>query len=162
MFASTFATGPLSGADLKNNLKYVNNIHNFILLPSIVLSFIHIYVLTPFFKLDLADAGWTPTTWSHTSNSRGIGGILSWPRHTSKGRIPYGNSLGHWRLMMSGMLYCIYVVASDRYTKTCCSTNLSEKERSITSLCICSWRSYVLNGSFICLLASVSSSLYSS
>ena len=56
-FASTFATGPLSGADLKNNLKYVNNIHNFILLPSIVLSFIHIYVLTPFFKLDLADAG---------------------------------------------------------------------------------------------------------
>jgi hypothetical protein len=56
-FASTFATGPLSGEDLKNNLKYVNNIHNFILLPSIVLSFIHIYVLTPFFKLDLADAG---------------------------------------------------------------------------------------------------------
>ena len=56
-FANSFATRPLSGAYLTNNWKYVNNIHNFILLPSIVLSFIHIYVLTPFFKLDVADAG---------------------------------------------------------------------------------------------------------
>ena len=32
------------------------------------------------------------------------------------------------------------------YMKTCCSTNLLEKERSITSLCICSWRSSILNG----------------
>ena len=58
-FASSSTTRrPLSGATLQNNMKYVNeNIHNFILLPSIVLSFIHIYVLTPFFKLDLADAG---------------------------------------------------------------------------------------------------------
>ena len=67
---------------LKKIMKCVsNNIHNFILLPSFVLSFIHIYVLTPFFKLDVADAGWTPTTRSHKSNWRGIGGILSWPRH---------------------------------------------------------------------------------
>ena len=43
-------------------MKYVNNnIHIFILLPSFVLSFIYsyIYVLTPFFKLDVSDAGWT-------------------------------------------------------------------------------------------------------
>ena len=57
-FASSSTTRPLSGATLKNNMKYVNNnIHNFILLPSFVLSFIHINVLTPFFKLDVADAG---------------------------------------------------------------------------------------------------------
>ena len=48
----------LSGATLENNVKCVSkNIHNFILLPSFVLSFIHIYVLTPFYKLGLADAG---------------------------------------------------------------------------------------------------------
>ena len=61
-FASSSTTRPLSGATLTNNMKYVNNIHNFILLPSIVLSFIHIYVLTPFFKLDVGDAERTPTT----------------------------------------------------------------------------------------------------
>ena len=78
-FASPSATRPVSGATLTNNMKCVsNNIHNFILLPSFVLSFIYsyIYVLTPFFKLDLSDAG-TPSTSSHASNSRGIGGILS-------------------------------------------------------------------------------------
>ena len=58
-FASSPTTRrPLGGATLKNNIKYINNnIHNFILLPSFVLSFIHIYVLTPFFKLGLAAAG---------------------------------------------------------------------------------------------------------
>ena len=57
-FASSSATRPVSGATLKNNMKCVsNNIHNFILLPSFVLSFMHIYVLTPFFKLDVAYAG---------------------------------------------------------------------------------------------------------
>ena len=77
-FASSSATRPVSGATLTNNMKYVNNnIHNFILLPSFVLSFIHIYVLTPFFKLALGAAGGNPTTRSHKSNSRGIGGILS-------------------------------------------------------------------------------------
>lgn len=58
--ASSSATRPVSGAGtLMNNMKYVNNnIHNFILLPSFVLSFIHsyIYVLTPF-KLDVSEAG---------------------------------------------------------------------------------------------------------
>ena len=78
-FASTSTTRrPLRGATLKKIMKCVsNNIHNFILLPSFVLSFIHIYVLTPFFKLALGAAGGTPTTRSHKSNSRGIGGILS-------------------------------------------------------------------------------------
>ena len=60
-FASPSATRPVSGAGtLTNNMKYVNNnIHNFILLPSFVLSFIHsyIYVLTPFFNLDVSEAG---------------------------------------------------------------------------------------------------------
>ena len=42
--------------------------------------------------------------------------------------------MGVWRLMMSGMLYCIYVVASDIYTKTCCSTKHGERE--VTSLYI--------------------------
>ena len=63
-FASTSTMRrSLSEATLKNNIKYVNNnIHNFILLPSFVLSFIHIYVLTPFFKLDAGDAARTPAT----------------------------------------------------------------------------------------------------
>ena len=58
-FASTSTVRqPLSGATLKKILMCVsNNIHNFILIPSFVLSFIHIYVLTPFFKLDVSDAG---------------------------------------------------------------------------------------------------------
>ena len=56
-FASPSATRPVSEGTLTNNMKYVNNVHNFILLPSIVLSFFHIYVLTPFFKLVVADAG---------------------------------------------------------------------------------------------------------
>ena len=57
-FANLSATRPVSGATLTNNMKCVsNNIHNFILLPSFVLSFIHIHVLTLFFNLDVADAG---------------------------------------------------------------------------------------------------------
>ena len=56
--SSTTRLAKISGATLKDNLMCVsNNIHNFIILPSFVLSFIHIYVLTPFFKLDVADAG---------------------------------------------------------------------------------------------------------
>ena len=44
--ASPSATRPVSGAGtLTNNMKCVNNnIHNFILLPSFVLSFIHSYI----------------------------------------------------------------------------------------------------------------------
>ena len=38
-------------------------------------SYIYIYILTPFFKLDRPEEGWTPTRVSPTSNSRGIGGI---------------------------------------------------------------------------------------
>ena len=76
--SSTTRRSLISGATLKKNMKCVSkNIHNFILLPSFVLSFIHIHVLTLFFNLAVADAGRTPTTRSHTSNSRGIGGILS-------------------------------------------------------------------------------------
>ena len=62
-FASPSATRPVSGATLTNNMKCVNNnIHNFILLPSFVLSFIYSYIyiyicIDPFFKLDLSDAG---------------------------------------------------------------------------------------------------------
>ena len=57
-FASPSATRPVSGATLTNNMKCVNNnIHNFILLPSFVLSFIHTHVLTHFFYLDLTAAG---------------------------------------------------------------------------------------------------------
>ena len=44
-FASPSATRPVSGATPTNNMKCVNNnIHNFILLPSFVLSFIHSYI----------------------------------------------------------------------------------------------------------------------
>ena len=77
--ASPSATRPVSGATLANNMKCIsNNIHNFILLPSFVLSFIYsyIYVLTPFFKLDFSEAGSTPSRRSYARNSRGIGGIL--------------------------------------------------------------------------------------
>ena len=56
--------------------------------------------------------------------------------------------------------YIVYMqlVVLDRYTKTCCSTNLSEKERSLLSVYV--HDDHVINDSFICLLASVSSSLY--
>ena len=59
-FASPSATRPVGEGTLMNNMKCVsNNIHNFILLPSFVSSFIYsyIYVLTPFFKLDVPEAG---------------------------------------------------------------------------------------------------------
>ena len=56
--SSTMQRLLISGPTLKNNMKCVSkNIHNFILLPSFVLSFIHTHVLTLFFNLDLADAG---------------------------------------------------------------------------------------------------------
>ena len=60
MFASSSTTGRsrISGATLKNSMKCIRkNIHNCILLPSFVLSFIHTHVLTLFFDLDLAAAG---------------------------------------------------------------------------------------------------------
>jgi hypothetical protein len=67
--ASSFAKKSLGGASLNKILKYVNNIHNFILSQSIVLiSFIYI--------LDLEEVGRTPTRGSPTRNSRGVGGIL--------------------------------------------------------------------------------------
>ena len=76
-FASPSATRHVNEGTLTNNMKCVsNNIHNFILLPSFVLSFIHIYVLTPFFKLDFSEAGSIPSRRSYARNSRGIGGIL--------------------------------------------------------------------------------------
>ena len=44
-FVSPSATRPVSGATLTNNMKCVNNnIHNFILLPSFVFSFIFSYI----------------------------------------------------------------------------------------------------------------------
>ena len=62
-FASPSATRPVGEGTLMNNMKCVsNNIHNFILLPSFVLSFIHTHVLTLFFDLDLAAAVLAPTT----------------------------------------------------------------------------------------------------
>ena len=59
-----------------STLKYVNNIHSFILLPSIVLSFIQlIYIHIDLLLKDACHAGEAPTRPAHTSNSRGIGGI---------------------------------------------------------------------------------------
>ena len=56
--SSTTRLAKISGDTLKDNLMCVsNNIHNFVLIQSFVLSFIHIYVLTTFFKLALAAAG---------------------------------------------------------------------------------------------------------
>ena len=56
--SSTTRRPRISGATLKNSMKYVSkNIHNYILLPSFVLSFIHTHVLTLFFGLDLTVAG---------------------------------------------------------------------------------------------------------
>jgi hypothetical protein len=54
---------------------YVNNIHSFILLPSIVLSFIQLIHFDLLLK-DEGIAGDAPTTGAHTSNSTGIGRIL--------------------------------------------------------------------------------------
>jgi hypothetical protein len=50
---------------------YVNNIHSFLLLSSIVLSFIQlIYIYIDLLKL-VSDAGEAPTNLVHKSNSRG-------------------------------------------------------------------------------------------
>jgi hypothetical protein len=53
---------------------YINNIHSFILLPSIMLSFIQLIHIDLLLK-DEGIVGDTLTTGAHTSNSRGIGGI---------------------------------------------------------------------------------------
>jgi hypothetical protein len=52
---------------------YVNNIHSFILLPSIVLSFIQLIHIDLLLK-DEGIAGDAPTTGTHMSNSREIVG----------------------------------------------------------------------------------------
>ena len=66
----------MSGNLIRTYFKYVNNIHSFILLPSIVLSFIQlIYIHIDLLLIDPKDAGAAPTKLAHTSNSRGVGGI---------------------------------------------------------------------------------------
>jgi hypothetical protein len=65
---------------------YVNNIHSFILLPSIVLSFIQLIHIDLLFE-DEGIAGDAPTTEAHTSNSRGIGRIPDEEGHRSKRRV---------------------------------------------------------------------------
>jgi hypothetical protein len=65
----------VSGEHVPRTLIYVNNIHSFLLLSSIVLSFIQlIYIHIDLLKV-VSDAGEAPTNPTHTSNSRGAGGI---------------------------------------------------------------------------------------
>ena len=74
--ASTSGVRLVRGELMISTLKYVNNIHSFILLPSIVLSFIQlIYIHIDLLLKDAWHAGEAPTRSARTSNSRGIGGI---------------------------------------------------------------------------------------
>jgi hypothetical protein len=74
---STSSSGgtPVSGEHVPRTLMYVNNIHSFLLLSSIVLSFIQfIYIHIDLLKV-VSDAGEAPTNPAHKSNSRGAGRI---------------------------------------------------------------------------------------
>jgi hypothetical protein len=73
--ASTSGGTPVSGEHVPRTLMYGNNIHIFLLLSSIVLSFIQlIYIHIHLLKV-VSDAGEAPTNPAHTSNSREAGGI---------------------------------------------------------------------------------------
>jgi hypothetical protein len=73
--ASSSGGTPVSGEHIPQTLMYVNNIHSFLLLSSIVLSFIQlIYIHIDLLKV-VCDAGEAPTNPAHKSNSRGAGGI---------------------------------------------------------------------------------------
>jgi hypothetical protein len=73
--ASSSGGTPVSGEHVPRTLMYVNNIHSFLLLSSIVLSFILlIYIHIDLLKV-VSDAGEAPTNPAHKSNSRGAGGI---------------------------------------------------------------------------------------
>jgi hypothetical protein len=54
---------------------YVNNIHSFLLLSSIVLSFIQLIKIHIDLLKVVSDAGEAPTNPAYKSNSRGAGGI---------------------------------------------------------------------------------------
>jgi hypothetical protein len=73
--ASSSGGTPVSGEHIPWTLMYVNNIHSFLLLSSIVLSFIQLI----FIHIDLlkvvCDAGEAPINPAHKSNSRGAGGV---------------------------------------------------------------------------------------
>jgi hypothetical protein len=73
--ASTSGGTPVSGEHVPWTLMYVNNIHSFLLLSSIMLSFIQlIYIHIDLLKV-VSDAGEAPTNPTHKSNSRGASGI---------------------------------------------------------------------------------------
>jgi hypothetical protein len=73
--ASSSGGTPVSGEHVPRTLMYVNNIHSFLLLSSIVLTFIQlIYIHIDLLKV-VSDAGEAPTNPAHKSYSRGVGGI---------------------------------------------------------------------------------------
>ena len=83
----------------------------------------HSYILTPLFKLDRTDAGWSPTKASPASNLRGIGGIHTWRGLIKKRRIL---SL---QKMKRFILDCIYawmctICSSVKYYNLCCSMRM--------------------------------------
>jgi hypothetical protein len=73
--ASSSGGTPVSGEHVPRTLIYVNNIHSFLLLSLIVLSFFQlIYIYIDLLKV-VSDAGESPTNPAHKSNSRGADGI---------------------------------------------------------------------------------------
>jgi hypothetical protein len=77
MSASTSSGTPVSGELVTWTFMYVNNIHSFVLLSSIVLSFIQlIYIHIDLLLKDDGLARKAPTNPAHTSNSRGAGGLM--------------------------------------------------------------------------------------
>jgi hypothetical protein len=72
----TTGGSPVSGELVTWTFLYINNIYSFILLPSIVLSFIQlIYIHIHLLLKDVDFAGEAPTSPALMSNSRGISGI---------------------------------------------------------------------------------------
>jgi hypothetical protein len=73
--ASSSGGTSVSGEHIPRTLMYINNIHSFRLLSSIVLSFIQlIYIHIDLLKV-VCDVGEGPTNPAHKSNSRGADGI---------------------------------------------------------------------------------------
>ena len=136
--SSTTQLTKISGATLIANMRCVsNNIHNFVLIPSFVLSFIHICI-DHLLQISFGSCG---TNSYHKIASKQF--KRNWRDSLlTTSQIKTENTM--WNLTSDvrdcKRSYIVYMqlVASDRCTKTCCSTNLSKKERSITSLCICS------------------------
>ena len=118
-FARTFTSGPARESTAKEIKMYVNIIHNFILLPLVVLSFIRSWFIMLWYNIYTQllysfsshsfkvgkKAECAPITGPLQSNCGGTGGIFCQGRHSYR----FGALLCH----KGTILLCRHVIASD-------------------------------------------------